>query len=62
MSCNKMRWFWECSRIYENYNIFIHLANELDAIVTAPHREIYISSWFYYYGLNLMIKQLLTGF
>ena len=28
---NSMRWFWECSKIYEDYNIIIHLANELDA-------------------------------
>ena len=60
---NSMRWFWECSKIYEDYNIIIHLANELDTeISSTPNREMYVCSWFYYYGLNLTIRQILTGF
>lgn len=37
------------------------MANEVDSYV-GPTKEIYISSWFYYYGIELMIKQLLVGF
>lgn len=30
---NSMRWFWECSKIYEDYNVLIHMANEVDSYV-----------------------------
>ncbi len=62
MLSNQMRWFWECSKIYEDFNILIHISNEADAAVGTGNKDLYISSWFYYYGLEMMIMQILTGF
>lgn len=56
------RAFWEASKIYEDYNILIHLSNEFDASLFPPgKKELYLSSWYYNFGLNVMIKQLFTG-
>ena len=51
---NSMRWHWECSKIYEDYNVLVHMANDADAYV-AGNKDLYVASWFYYYGLELMI-------
>ena len=56
-----MRWQWEVSKIYDDYNYIIYMANELDAHISGK-RELYVCSWYYYYGIGLMVKQMLVGF
>ena len=58
---NSMRWFWENSKVYEDFNILVHMASEVDNEVTSANREMLVCSWFYFYGLNLMVRQLLVG-
>jgi len=50
------------SKIYEDYNILIHLANEFDGYICLPNKkELHVSSWYYNFGLNVMVKQLFSG-
>ena len=56
------RSFWEVSKIYEDFNILIHLSNEFDVTIFPPgKKELYIGSWYYNFGVSTMIKQLFTG-
>lgn len=39
------------------------MANDVDGtLAPVTGKDLYVSSWFYYYGLELMVKQLLVGF
>ena len=59
---NSMRWQWENSKIYSDYNYLVSLANEVDTEASAPNRELIVCSWVYYYGLKMLVRQLLVGF
>ena len=58
---NSMRWQWEISKIYEDFNILVYMGNMFDS-ENVGKKELYMASWFYYYGIDIIIKQVLTGF
>jgi hypothetical protein len=62
MLSRNSRWFWEISKSYDDYNVMIHLSNEIDSRFNEKKKEAYTSSWFYNWATNMMIRQVLWGF
>jgi hypothetical protein len=62
MLSRNSRWFWEISTSYDDYNVMIHLSNEIDSRFNEKKKETYTSSWFYNWATEMMVRQVLWGF